>query len=158
MGGLFLQKLYLGIFGVLLIVVMASGCTSTSKQYNNTKYSFNYPDTWNITFDNSNETDGGIDFDGTGLLMGQVESIELNNETPESIMNGFKEWTWSNPKQLNGYKYYEGIKTSESNSDLVYNKGLFIKNNTAYLITVNGDNNTVTDGFNTIRDSFKINN
>lgn len=54
MRGDLLKKIYLGVFALILIVVMVSGCTSQStgngtnlKTYNNSGISLQYPGNWN---------------------------------------------------------------------------------------------------------------
>lgn len=142
---------------LIFFIIAISGCTSTTtKHYDSNKYSFNYTDGWTIAFDDSNNTDGGLDFNGTGLLRGGIYTLDISNQIPETFIKTYEGWTWSNPKQLNGNTYYEGVKTGKNNPNLVYNLGLFVKNNISYVITVNGDNNTVTKGFYTIRDSFQV--
>ncbi|HTX61915.1 MAG TPA: PsbP-related protein [Methanobacterium sp.] len=86
-------KLTLIIISSLLLVVFVSGCTSNSKSYNGTVYSFNYPDDWNVTWESNTSN-----YNGTTILLNQnngsqdakitMTEIETNNSL-NNYMNYF---------------------------------------------------------------------
>jgi hypothetical protein len=86
-GGYFLQKLILGVIGLFLIIVMASGCTSTTdtKHFDNNMISFDYPADMTVTQQSSKDPISIINnnYDGAS-----VDIISLrSNETFESYLN-----------------------------------------------------------------------
>ncbi len=72
------------------------------KNNSNDKYPFPIPETRKISFDYSNNTDGGLDLEGPGLLKREIYLTELSTgETPEnSLHKNYPERSWNSLKLL----------------------------------------------------------
>jgi hypothetical protein len=143
----------LGVLSILMLVVAVSGCTGGSKQYNDKRLSFSYPENWNIT-DKSNTTDTLVVFDATELLRGEVDSYTLQpGETVEKYTSGFDA-----PQTINGYTHYFKFSTDPNNSNLVYYDGIFVKDGVLYTLRLYGNTayGDIDGAYENITQSFKI--
>lgn len=154
----------IGILGILILVVMFSGCNSNSesgnKYYNSDLISFTYPGEWSISSDGSNSDEVSVSFEGPNLLVGEVYSENLSNtdSVDNYISTYFENYSYNSPKHLNGHTFYEGFNYDENDPYLVYNLGIFVDGNKLYIIRIHGNDegNKINDAFYKIRDSFKI--
>ena len=144
----------LTILMVLCAIVLVSGCTDSSKQYNDERVSFSYPDYWNIT-NFSNDTNTAVSFKGKDIILAEVTSWKLlPNETIDDYL-ALSPVDFDPKSTVNGYTFYDGFK-ADSGTSLVYNQGFFVKDGYVYWIRVHGVSVNSTQGYEMIRDSFKI--
>ena len=124
-----MKKLYLGIIGLFLIVIMASGCTSSNSQnYTTTKMSFTAPNDWKVV-EYSNDSVQFIKDPDT------INVMHLSKDDYKSIGT-------SDPVALDGYSYVgnftdesSGIPYKMYNSTSSRNSGL---QNIGYTFSKNG--------------------
>ncbi len=146
-----MRKILLISIFILLMLIFVCGCLSSSKQYDNSKFSFSYPVTFKV-----NETNEVVSIKSTDIRKGSVYTRNLTDTSSGTVENFLKSnwgnFNWNGSQQLNGNTYYGGFIKDEK---LDYNVGVFLKGNTLYIIEIDG-NSEATRGFNQMRDTFKI--
>lgn len=144
----------LGLVGILVLVVAASGCTGT-KQYSNNQISFSYPNNWTMEDFSTNTTDTSLKFYSKEIFDAKLYEVDddstLSQIMEEEFTNYFTKW---NQSTINGNTVVQGINAKPGSDNTCV--AIIEKNKSVYMLEIYGYFNDYPAGFKEIVNSFKI--
>lgn len=152
------MKKWISIVGIMLLVVFAAGCTSSTKNYNSNGVSFDYPAELNSNFNYKSDVIGNYSSEEVTAVLGGdngfifVTNFNMSDDNPNDkltpLLWNFEAYTYDVTRDGNftsnktrtvaGYKAIEFTKTVDEytfsrtfiakNKTLFYNINIFITN------------------------------